>query len=202
MRRSLGKIRIKSSLLSIVFGALALSLTGCTSMLIHEAQWPDFTSPQPGKATCVVIRRSSNMSSNFIPIYRDSEYVGGTGDHDGTVFSFPVEPGEHYIVADAANMSIARFNFRAGKTYYLIQSSFSVPYAGNFSTFAPVNGSDATTILQEEKGKSTWVQANPAKPHENLSIEDQERTRKDYEEWSTKAENAESFKTEKEYPGY
>src|ERR1039457_5659567 len=79
MRRSLGKIRIKSSLLSIVFGALALSLTGCTSMLIHEAQWPDFTSPQPGKATCVVIRRSSNLSCNFFPIFRASEYVGGPG---------------------------------------------------------------------------------------------------------------------------
>jgi len=199
-----GKLRKKRPLLRIVFGiiVLGLILAGCTPMLIHESQWPDFTPPVK-KSMCVVIRRLSKWSGGsdrFTPIFLDTEYVGGT--EGNTVFSFSALPGKHFIVADASNKSHVRFNFRAGKIYYILQTVVAIPYAGEFSTFTPITGSDAEKILQDEKGSSTWVYANPSKPHDNLSQEDMADICKDYNEWSVKAENANSYKSENDYPGY
>jgi len=164
-------------------------------MLVHETQWPDYRPPAE-KALCVVVR---DFGGPFTAFYLDTEYVGGTESH--TVLSFPVSPGEHFIYSDSRfNRSLVKFNFRAGKTYYLRQA---IPFSPVFiSVISPLTGSEAATLLQKEKDNVEWVKPNPAKLLSNLDADRMDDFRKDYEEWGAKAENADSYKIEKEYPGY
>lgn len=91
----------------------------------------------------------------------------------GPVLSFPVPPGVHFIIADASNQSKVRFNFRAGKTYYILHTAVTVN-----APFVQINTSSFTAMTGMAE------------------------IRKDYEAWSGKPENAASYKTEREYPGY
>jgi hypothetical protein len=190
-------------LLAVAFvGAVTLSLAGCTPILLHQAMIPDFN-PQAGQALCVVIRPVAATGAVFVPIYLDRQYVGGT--EGNTVLSFPVPPGEHMIIGDATNSSKVRFTFKPGKVYYIAQTVVTIdaPFVTiNTSTFTPKTGADAKGIIDNERGKSTWVQPNPAVHHDDLTPEKFAELKADWEAWARKPENAASARTETEYPGY
>ncbi len=193
---------MKRLLARAVVGFAALSLTGCTPVLLHHAMIPSFE-PPPDQALCVVIRPVAVSGAVFIPVYLDRQYVGGT--EGNTILSFTVPPGEHMIIADATNSSKVRFHFKPGKIYYVAHTVVTIdaPFVTiNTSTFTPKTGADAAGIIANERGKSSWVQPNPAVRHDDLSAEKFAELLADYEGWARKPENAASARTERDYPGY
>ena len=193
---------MKRLLAVLSIGAIAMSFVGCTPILLHNQLIPEFK-PPADQALCVVIRPVAMTGNVFIPIYLDTQYVGGT--EGNTVLSFPVPPGQHMVIADATNQSKVKFNFKPGKTYYIAQTVVTIDASFvviNTSTFTLKNGSDALAMINNERGKSTWVQPNPAVPQENLSASKLAEARRDWAEWAAKPENAKSAREELEYPGY
>jgi hypothetical protein len=185
---------------------IALSLVGCEPVLIYNKQVPEFKAPAD-KALCVVIRPMALTGSKFVPIYCDTQYVGGT--EGNTVLSFPVTPGEHFIIGDGTNKSKVKYNFQAGKVYFInhtvvviTTSAGPVTITITTSTFKPKSGSEAMEKLESEKGKITWVQPNPANPQENLKAGDFADAKKDWEKWAAESKNAADLQIEKDYPGY
>jgi hypothetical protein len=190
-------------LLAAVVGLLFVS---CESMLIYKKELPDFKAPAD-KALCVVVRPMAFTGNNTVKIFCDANYVGAT--EGNTVLSFPVTPGEHYVIGDATNKSKVKFNFQAGKVYFIrhtvVTVSTSIGYATITvvtSTFKPMNGSDGMGKIESEKGKIKWVQPNEKSPQDNLKAKDFENIKKDYEKWAAEAKNAEDVKAEADYPGY
>lgn len=180
----------------------AMLFSGCESMLIYNKELPQFKAPAD-KALCVIIRPMALMGSNTVTMYCDTAYQGAT--EGNTVLSFPVDPGEHYIIGDATNKSKVKYNFQAGKVYYILHTvvTISASYVTIVtSTFKPMSGPDAVAKLDSEKGKITWVQPNPKSPQKNLSAGDFEDVKKDYKKWVADSKNAEDVKVEAEYPGY
>jgi hypothetical protein len=178
-------------------------ITGCgTPKLIYNKTLPEIKAPSD-KALCVVIRPMAMFGAVYIPIFCDQKYVGGT--EGNTMLTFPVDPGEHYVIADATNKSKVKYNFQAGKVYFIWHTVVSISgfVTINTSTFAPMDGESATKKIEDEKGKITWVQANPEdKDEKDLSASDFEDIKKDYTKWAGESKNAADAKKEAEYPGY
>jgi hypothetical protein len=197
---------MKRLLAGLSTAMVVMALTGCTPTLLYNKQLPEFKAAAD-KALCVVIRPMAFTGSNFVPIFVDTQYVGGT--EGNTVLSFPVTPGEHFVIGDATNKSKVKFNFQAGKVYFIFHtvvvittSAGPVTITITTSTFKPMSGEDAMKKIDSERGKISWVQPNPASEQKNLTGKDLADIQKDYDEWAAKEKNAEDFKTEKEYPGY
>ncbi|HUI91105.1 MAG TPA: hypothetical protein VLX68_02555 [Chitinivibrionales bacterium] len=188
--------------LTVALTLLAM-MAGCVSKLIYSKTLPEIKAPAD-KALCVIIRPTAFMGSTYVPVYCDTKYVGGT--EGNTLLTFPVDPGEHYIIGDATNKSKAKFNFQAGKVYFIFHTVVTVT-AGyvtiNTSTFASSDGPSAMKKIEDEKGKITWVQKNPEdKDSKDMSTKDFDEVKKDYAKWAAESKNAEEAKTEAEYPGY
>jgi hypothetical protein len=184
--------------------AMLIFMAGCVSKLIYNKTLPELK-PIPDKALCVVLRPTAFMGDVFIPIYCDQKYVGGT--EGNTMLTFPVDAGEHIIIGDATNKSKVKFNFVAGKIYFIIHTVVTVRPTSyitiNTSTFVPADGESATKKIESEKGKINWVQKNPEdKDSKDMSAKDFEDVKKDYDKWASEAKNAADVKKESEYPGY
>jgi hypothetical protein len=178
-------------------------MAGCASKLLYNKTLPEIKAPAD-KALCVIVRPTAFMGSVYIPIYCDEKYVGGT--EGNTLLTFPVDPGTHYIIGDATNKSRSKFNFVAGKCYFILHTVVTVN-AGyvtiNTSTFGAMNGDEAMKKIEDEKGKITWVQKNPEdKDSKDMSANDFEDVKADYAKWAAESKSAEEAKKEAEYPGY
>jgi hypothetical protein len=191
-------------LIAVTIAAASLIfMAGCVSKLLYNKTLPEIKAPAD-KALCVIVRPTAFMGSVYIPIYCDEKYVGGT--EGNTLLTFPVDPGTHYIIGDATNKSKSKFNFVAGKCYFILHTVVTVN-AGyvtiNTSTFGSMNGDEAMKKIESEKGKITWVQKNPEdKDSKDMSANDFEDIKKDYTKWAAESKNAEEAKKEAEYPGY
>ena len=188
---------------ALTLAIASLFVMGCVSKLIYNKELPEIK-PPADKALCVIVRPTAFMGATFVPVYCDQKYVGGT--EGNTMLTFPVDPGEHYIIGDATNKSKIKYNFVAGKVYFIFHTVVTVS-AGyvtiNTSTFAPMDGKSATEKIESEKGKITWVQKNPEdKDTKDMSTGDFEDVKKDYTKWASESKNAEDAKKESEYPGY
>lgn len=198
---------LKRSAAALAAVTAVVMFSGCGEpTLIYNQQIPDFKAPD-GKALCVVMRPMAITGNDEVKIYSDTTYVGATTGN--TVLSFAVEPGEHIIIGDGTNKSKVKFNFQAGKVYYINHTVVTLrPSMGYVtitiitSTFKPLTGPEAVSKLESEKGKISWVQPNPANMQENLKAKDLEDVKKDYDKWAGDPKNAEDFKIESEYPGY
>jgi hypothetical protein len=192
-------------LIAVTIAAASLVLmTGCVSKLLYNKTVPELKAPAD-KALCVIIRPMAFFGSVYIPIYCDQKYVGGT--EGNTLLTFPVDPGEHYIIADATNKSKTKYNFVAGKCYFIMHTVVTVNVNSyvtiNTSTFSSMTGDEAMKKIESEKGKITWVQKNPEdKDSKDMSTKDFEDVKKDYTKWAGEGKNAEEAKKEAEYPGY
>jgi hypothetical protein len=183
--------------------SLMVLMAGCVSKLIYNKTLPELK-PIADKALCVVVRPTGFMGNVFVPIYCDTKYEGGT--EGNTMLTFPVDPGEHMIIGDATNKSKVKYNFVAGKIYFIMHTvvTVSAPYVTiNTSTFAPMDGESATKKIESEKGKITWVQKNPEdKDTKDMDAKDFADVKKDYDKWAGDSKNAADAKKEAEYPGY
>jgi hypothetical protein len=198
---------VKQTAAALAAITAVVMLSGCGEpTLLYNKQLPDFKAPA-GKALCVVMRPMALTGNDEVKIYCDAKYVGATTGN--TVLSFAVEPGEHIIIGDGTNKSKVKFNFQAGKVYYIWHQVVTITQSMGYvtirivtSTFKPMNGSDANGKLESEKGKISWVQPNPASPQEDLKAGDLADVNKDYDKWAKDSKNAEDLKVEAEYPGY
>ena len=177
-------------------------IAGCVPKLIYNKTLPELK-PIPDKGLCVVVRPMAFMGNVFVPIYCDQKYVGGT--EGNTMLTFPVDPGEHLIIGDATNKSKVKFNFVAGKIYFIQHTvvTISSVVTINTSTFAPMDGASATQKIESEKGKISWVQQNPEdKDEKDMDAKDFADVKNDYDKWASDPKNAADAKKESEYPGY
>jgi len=195
----------------------ALVFISCEPLLLFEDTYPDFASPAD-KALCVVIRPlappsipipkigpmgggSINLGAKQALIYIDGKVSGG--NIGKTVCAFEVEPGEHLIIAKADIPGKVKFNFQAGKIYYLMHNVFPVPIGVTTlvgSTLEPMPGDEAVAKLQEEKGNCKLVKYNPAAEAEDLEADDVQDEREKWDDWAKK--EPDKAKIEMEYPGY
>ncbi len=186
--------------------AICMFIVACEPTLLYKLELPELKAPE-GKALCVVYRPMAFTGNDFVPVFLDGKYVGGT--EGNVMLTFEVDPGEHYVIGDGTNKSKCKFNFQAGKLYFIrhtvvtISTSVGpVPVTIVTSTFKPKTGGEAMATIDEEKGKIRWAQPNPAKPQENLSDDDFADIKEDYEEWATEEKNEEDYSVERDYPGY
>lgn len=165
------------------------------SILTETREIPAFKAPAT-KALCVVVRPVRGFGD--ASIYLDGKLVSGT--RGNSVTSFEVTPGSHLVLARIERMGKVKFNFKAGKVYYLLQAAYFIPYAGVLNTLSPLSGEAAASTFEREKGKLTYTSRDPAKPVEDLSAGEFEDEQKDYSKWAK--ENPEKARNEAEYPGY
>jgi hypothetical protein len=179
----------------------ALLITSCVAPLLYNKELPPLKAPE-GKALCVILRPMAITGSNTVNVYCDKKWVGAT--EGNTLLTFPVDAGEHYVIGDATNKSIVKYNFQAGKVYFILHTVVTISssyFTIVTSTFAPMDGSSATGKIDGEKGKISWVQPNPEyKDAKDLSDKDLADIQKDYAERAKK--NPDDFQKEADYPGY
>ncbi len=97
--------------------------------------------PNNSKATLVVTREQTSVmaygSGADVNVFLDDDFIGQTTWY--SYFVKLVDPGRHYVFSyaiapmQAAPISTVRFDFKAGKTYYLRHSVRTPPMA--FTTF-------------------------------------------------------------------
>ena len=172
---------------------------GCEPFLLYEDQVPEFSAP-PDKALCVVYR-ASGLIPDLAYLWCDKKLVSGTTGN--TITSFEVDPGEHYIFSKANIMNKVRFNFEAGKVYYIAVAAFPVPIGITTlinTVLSPRTCEEATEKLESEKGKLKYTRINPnAEGGEDLSEDDFQEEIEDYKKWMEK--EPEKAKLEAEYEG-
>jgi len=181
---------------AVSFSLVVLFLTGCEPYLLYEDAWPEFKAV-PDKALCVVIRPTGFAGGAYSPLWLDSKLVSGTTGN--TVTSFTVEPGEHLVITKISIKTKVKFNFQAGKVYYLMQAVFPVPMIGTSTSLTPVPCEEATAKLEQEQKSLKYSRSNPNKEQEDLSAEEVKEELEDWDKWSK--ENPEKAKVEIEYSG-
>jgi hypothetical protein len=181
----------------VVLAAVAVGMVfiACEPFLVHQDQFPDFKAPAD-KALCVVIR-PAGMFGDLAKIYCDGKIEGGTFGNN--VMSFEVSPGPHLVLSKIRTISKVKFNFQAGKVYYILQAAFPVPFVGTSTSLVPMPGAEATAKLEQEKGKCKYSQYNVKSQEPDLDKKDVDDEMKDYDEWAQK--NPDKAKVEAEYPG-
>jgi hypothetical protein len=199
----------------LIAGAVALGMTSCFGPnLIYQKEMPKFT-PIEGKARVVVIRpvpsfafsMSGASDPNYLvaAVYVEKKYT--TETYKSTVVSFPVDPGEHYILSKVPGfgmhpMSTMKFNFQAGKVYYIQQKvHVSKTPVGEVQACItePISIDEATKLLTEKKDLQ-YGEFNTAKPGKDLEDKDYNKQLEDYAKWVK--DKPEDAKKESEYPGY
>lgn len=188
-----------------------LLVVGCGEpFLLYDAAIPEFSAPE-GKALCVMIRPSQEgmkalnmvMGTGFdanalAKVYVDGNLVAGLTQN--TVASFEVEPGEHLVLSYVKTMSKIRYNFQAGKVYYISQGLMPIPFVGTGQVCKPMTPDEYRSKLADNQGALRYSKLNPVVAVENLDPKDVEKELKDWQKWAEK--NPEEAKVETEYPGY
>lgn len=129
-------------MLLVLSAMLLVTLSACSPyipqyMMLNET--PPAIVPSNTMATLVVSREWTVMygSGADVNVFLDEDFIGQT-----TMYSYfikQVKPGTHYIYsyavvfAQAAPISTVKFDFKAGKVYYLRHSVREPPLA--FTTF-------------------------------------------------------------------
>ncbi len=202
---------------TLIAAAAVLSLSSCDfgPALIYQAQMPEFK-PIDGKARLVLIRPkpgfsislggSTNPNDIITSVYLDAKYVSET--YFSTVVSFPVEPGEHYIFARSKGFGMAKpmgkvkFNFQAGKVYYLnLKVAVAPTPVGEVQSclLDPIAIDEATKLLTEKKDLR-YGEFDTSKKRDDLDQKEFASLERDYSKWVNDKPN--DAKKESEYPGY
>jgi glutaredoxin-related protein len=196
--------------LAVALCAVGLLVLACEPFLLYEATLPEFQAPE-GKALCVMIRPSQQgmkalnmvMGTGFdanalAKVYVDGKLVGGLTQN--CVTSFEVDPGEHLVMSYVKTMSKIRYNFQAGKVYYISQGLMPIPFVGTGQVCKPMTPEDYRSKLADNQGALQYTKLNPNVPVENLDDDDVQDELKDWKKWAEK--EPEEAKVEIEYPGY
>ncbi len=195
--------------------AAALLLASCSPALLSYSPNIPQAKPAAGKALVMVVRTMPSASAAYnaeklSTVFVDGAFCGVSAN--GTVIQFPVDSGPHYVMARIDNVATVRFNFLAGKTYYIEQKNSSVrvtaptPGTGAPSggltrvqtTLAAIGPDEYAAILKTPGIK--YAQYALPKPLKNMDSMAKKAHVAAYEFWA-KAK-PELARMQDDYPGY
>jgi hypothetical protein len=205
---------MKRVVLGVLAAAVAWVIIGCGEpFLLYESTLPEFK-PPADKALCVIIRPSQtgtavlgrlfvggSFDANALAkVYLDGKLIAGlTGN---SVTSFDVEAGEHLVLSKVKTMSKVKYNFQAGKVYYITQALIPIPFVGTGQVMKPMTPDEYKAKLADNNGPLQYTRLNPTVPVENMDPKDVADEQKDYQKWAANSKNAADAKIEADYPGY
>jgi len=166
----------------------ALTLSGCGPRhMVAKEPCIDVRGvvPPPGKSALVVGRTTIFGSGVNIENYLDGKYIGTTKGH--SFFVSPVEPGMHYVTAEAENFDTVLLKFEPDKTYYL-QNEIRMGVLFARTKYDIV---DAQHLYSDMDGKCNFYEVDKASTGDDLSEEKFKEIVADY-----KKEHGESTSTE------
>jgi len=143
---------MKKSILSISFIFL---LASCTTTHMAKLDKVPNRISQPDKATLVIIRNILFDDGYVFWIYLDRNLIGETMEK--TYFVTSVTPGIHYLVVVAENKSVARFDFKAGKTYFLAEWGMIGVWRSRTAGLYPMTPDDAAKAMK----KCSYLEYDP-----------------------------------------
>lgn len=152
--------------------ALVLASCGGSVMLTQDTK-PEIK-PVGDKATLVIYRGTAFGFAVKIDNYLDKKFIGQTQGR--SFFITRVDPGEHYVIADAENKACAKTNFEAGKIYYLMQGI----YPGVMKARTGFSGADPEAFTKDLEDMS-YGTINPEEEAPTIDEDDYSETIADYE---------------------
>ena len=160
----------KVSLVALV----AVFFVGCGAEYMRKVDTAPAISPDPAKATLVLFRSTSWGFAKEIYNYCDKSYIGTTKGK--CYFVTKIDPGTHYIIADAENKACAKVYLEANKVYYLQQGVF-------LGVMSARTGFSGTTVEEFEKQKPEmdYVIVNPQQKPPVLDEKDFAQTTADFD---------------------
>jgi hypothetical protein len=163
----------RNAALAGLLAALPLLLGACGIHMIKK----DVKAPlavKSGKAVLVIMRTGSFYGDSDIKNYLDGKFIGGTKDN--CYFMTDVKPGVHYVTADGGNKDTVRMQFDAGRIYILRQGIVPGVFR-SFTRYYPMKLQEAL----EEVQKIDYMVYDTANPGADLSREDFEKEKKDFD---------------------
>ena len=145
------------------------------------------------KALLVIARTTSVGFAVTIENYLDKKLIGQTKGK--SYFITDVAPGQHYVMGHAENWSTARFNFEAGRTYFLNQDIRMGVWMAR-TGFTPLTANDAASQINES-GMDYRVY-NIKTPGEDMSDKDFNEVKADFDKEVAQGEHKDIV----EYKGY
>ncbi len=187
----------------LVLASTMIAFLGCEPMLLKKEVIPEFKAPAD-KALIIVLRKISvsiglGGGGGEAKIFLDKKYVTGTSSN--SVTSLEVDPGEHFVISMTGVKTPLKFDFKAGRVYYILQTTFPIPFVGTGNAIVPVDGAEGEENLASmRKDKCEYAYANPADPQDDLSDDDYEDIQKEWKE--IMEEKPEEAKKSMDYPGF
>lgn len=187
----------------LVLAAALIAFVGCEPMLLKKEVIPEFKVPAD-KALVIVLRKVSVSIGSMggggdAKLFLDKKYITGTSVN--TVTSFDADPGEHFIISRTDVKTPLKFNFKAGKVYYILQTTFPIPFVGTGNAIVPVDGAEGEENLKSmREDDCEYAYANPADPQDDLSDDDYEDIQEEWKE--IMEEKPEEAKKSMDYPGF
>ena len=160
--------------------------------MVKQKSKPEITA-HPEKATLVIYRATNYGKPVVVTNYLDGEPIGETKGK--TYFITLIEPGRHYVIASSENNACARFDFEAGKVYYLLQAMFP----GVMKVRTGFIAKSPEEAMKDIPGLDYLV-FNPEKKVKELRQKTYESTVADFEK--EVVEKPDRHKDVLEYPGY
>lgn len=160
--------------------------------MVQQEQRPEIKAPAD-KATLVIIRATNFGFAMIIDNYLDGKHIGQTKGK--TYFLTEVEPGTHYVMSQAENVGCARFDFEAGKVYYLTQAIFPGIMKAR-TGFIAIDPEQAEKDIED----CNYYVYDSANPGENMDPEDYQETKADFDDEAIN--DPDRHKDVLNYPGY
>ena len=67
-----------------------------------------------------------------------------------TYFQYVADPGEHLFIARGGNWSFVKANLQSGKKYYVILTTYPVPFRGQIVNLQPVKSEDRELLTETQ----------------------------------------------------
>ncbi len=173
---------------------LILISCGAPSYMITKNERPQVKA-LPDKSLLVIIRQVKYSLPTITAHYLDANMIGQTGGTKGYFIS-EVNPGVHHVMVKAENIGVARFNFEAGKVYYLSQYVYPGAWKPIRSGYDPISPQEA----EEQIADCTFQAFSPG---EAVSRMDPKEYKGAVEEFEKKVNsNQDEIKKIIEYKGH
>ena len=121
-------------------------LSGCATTHMTKLDEAPALISDPDQATLVIIRETFFGGGVVFWSYLDGKLIGETLGQNYFITS--VTPGPHYVVIASENTCVARFDFKAGKTYFLGQGVAMGIWRARTSGFYPMTPEEAAKAMK------------------------------------------------------
>lgn len=125
---------------------LLFLISGCATTSMNKLDQAPNLAPHDDRATLVIIRDTFFGGPIVFWHYLDGKLIGETQGQ--SYFVTPVAPGPHYVVVTSENTAVARFDFKAGKTYYLGEGVTMGVWRARTSGFYPMTKEAAVEAMK------------------------------------------------------